>query len=109
MLKAKPLVKMNGSIVVSVDFELKSREVQPVICKIQTRAYECCSYAFALPIVVNADSQSSRVPTTWLVGEGFQSHHSHDSVVNDCNQDVRIIRNFCKSFPPNLTRRIGQL
>src|SRR6185295_15513617 len=104
--KSETFVKTNRCFVVCIDFELESRKVEPVVCEIDDRAHELFAEAFALPVLVNGNSNRSSVSTARTVWKRSNTNHSDDAAFDDSDEVVDAINVFRQSPSPVLTRRI---
>ena len=103
--KSETFVKTNRCLIVCVDFELESREVQSVVCQIYDRTHELFANAFTLPVGMYADPNRSSMSTAWPVWNS-DTNHSDDLAVDDTYEVVNAISVFRESLSPVLARGI---
>src|ERR1044071_7783748 len=103
--KSETFIKTNGRRVVSVDFELESRKIEPVVCEIDDRAHEFFANAFALPVLVYRDSNCSGVFAARLIWKRNHTHHSDYAAFDDPHEVIDAIGVLRQSPPPLSTRR----
>jgi len=108
-LKPETFVEMNGSPIVSIDFELQPREIEPVISEVDNHAHQLLAESFALPIRVYADADCAYMLATWSIWKSSEIDHADNAIVDDGNEPVNAVSVFRDSLSPVLARRIRNL